>query len=225
MGFEPVNASVSMSAFEAVALKGSSSLVKRSLDLTISCVCLLLLAPLMLFIGLAAWASDGGPMFFGHERIGLNGKTFRCWKFRSMVPDAGSVLAEYLAAHPEAKFEWELSHKLKQDPRITPIGRFLRASSLDELPQLFNVLSGEMSLVGPRPIVTGEVVKYGSNFGHYCSCRPGITGLWQISGRSDVSYDQRVAFDTTYALTQSAWLDLRVLFMTIPAVLMRRGSY
>jgi lipopolysaccharide/colanic/teichoic acid biosynthesis glycosyltransferase len=142
-----------------------------------------------------------------------------------MLVDSDARLRQLLAESPEARAEWERDHKLRNDPRITALGSFLRRSSLDELPQLFNVLTGEMSLVGPRPIVTAEVKRYGRRFGHYCSVRPGITGLWQVSGRNDVSYRRRVAIDTCYAQRQSLALDLRILVATIPSVLLRKGSY
>jgi lipopolysaccharide/colanic/teichoic acid biosynthesis glycosyltransferase len=142
-----------------------------------------------------------------------------------MVVDAEARLAALLARSPEARREWEADQKLRDDPRVTLLGRILRVSSIDELPQLFNVLRGEMSLVGPRPIVTGEVARYGRRFTQYCSVRPGITGLWQISGRNDVSYRRRVAMDTVFANTLSLSLYLKILFATVPAVLKREGSY
>jgi lipopolysaccharide/colanic/teichoic acid biosynthesis glycosyltransferase len=142
-----------------------------------------------------------------------------------MVLNSDAVLAELLATSPSARAEWARDHKLKNDPRITPLGRFLRSSSLDELPQLWNVLVGEMSLVGPRPIVSAEVMRYGMRFSYYCACRPGITGLWQVSGRNDVSYRRRVALDSIYARRCSLLLDSIILVRTFPAVLARRGSY
>ena len=183
------------------------------------------LLPLMVMLTLIIWATQGGPIFFGHTRVGRMGESFRCWKFRSMVVDADQVLRAYLAANPEALAEWRLDHKLRKDPRITPIGRFLRASSLDELPQLWNVIVGEMNLVGPRPIVFSEVDRYKADFSYYCQCRPGITGLWQISGRNDVAYDQRVALDVRYAKIRSLWLDGKIILATIPAVIRRKGCY
>jgi exopolysaccharide production protein ExoY len=198
---------------------------QRAVDLFVAVLAAIVLAPLMLLLAFLTWASDGGPVFFGHLRVGRMGQLFRCWKFRSMVVNSDEVLAEYLANNPDARAEWEACHKLRQDPRITRIGRFLRASSLDELPQLWNVFLGEMSIVGPRPIVIAEIERYRSNFAAYCACRPGITGLWQISGRSDVSYEQRVALDTQYAKSRSLMLDVQIMASTIPAVLARRGSY
>jgi exopolysaccharide production protein ExoY len=198
---------------------------QRAVDLFVAVLAAIVLAPLMLVLAFLTWASDGGPAFFGHLRVGRMGQLFRCWKFRSMVVNADEVLAEYLASNPEARAEWAACHKLRHDPRITRMGRFLRASSLDELPQLWNVLVGEMSIVGPRPIVIAEIERYRSNFAAYCACRPGITGLWQISGRSDVSYEQRVELDTRYAKSRSLMLDVQIMASTIPAVLARRGSY
>lgn len=197
----------------------------RALDLLIATVALVFVAPLMLAVAIAIKLQDGGPVLFGHRRIGYGGRSFKCWKFRSMVVDADTRLKALLEVSPEARQEWEESHKLRKDPRITGFGRFLRVSSLDELPQLLNVLQGEMSLVGPRPIVTSEVVRYGRWFRHYVSVRPGITGLWQISGRSDVSYAERVAMDVLYARNVSWSLYVKILIGTVPAVLTRTGSY
>jgi lipopolysaccharide/colanic/teichoic acid biosynthesis glycosyltransferase len=194
-------------------------------NVVIALAALIFAAPILLAVGLAIFLQDGGPVLFAHRRIGRDGKTFRCLKFRSMAIDAEVRLAELLASDPRARAEWEADHKLRDDPRVTRLGAFLRRSSLDELPQLFNVLRGEMSLVGPRPIVEAEIAKYGRRFQQYCSVKPGITGLWQVSGRNDTSYRTRVALDCVYAARRSAWLDLKVLFCTIPAVLSRRGSY
>jgi lipopolysaccharide/colanic/teichoic acid biosynthesis glycosyltransferase len=186
---------------------------------------LLFVLPLMIAVALAIWVQDRGPVLFAHRRVGRGGKPFYCLKFRSMALDSEARLAELLATDPAARAEWEADHKLRNDPRVTPLGVFLRKTSLDELPQLFNVLRGEMNLVGPRPIVEAEIVKYGSRFRHYCAVKPGITGLWQVSGRNDVSYRARVAMDTLYARRQSAVLDAWVIMATIPAVLARKGSY
>jgi lipopolysaccharide/colanic/teichoic acid biosynthesis glycosyltransferase len=197
----------------------------RVLDVLIASAVLIFVAPLMVVVALAIKIQDGGPIFFGHSRIGYEGRNFRCWKFRSMVVDAEARLAALLSRDPQARREWETDHKLRKDPRITLLGRFLRVSSIDELPQLFNVLKGEMSLVGPRPIVTAEIARYGRRFPRYCSVRPGITGLWQVSGRNDVSYRRRVAMDTVFAKNSSPTLYVKILFATIPAVLRREGSY
>jgi len=181
--------------------------------------------PVLAAIALAILLQDDGPVVFAHKRVGRSGKPFYCLKFRSMAADAEARLAQVLREDPAARAEWERDHKLKNDPRITPLGNFLRKSSLDELPQLFNVLRGEMSLVGPRPIVHDEIAKYGRRFEHYCAVKPGITGLWQISGRNDVSYRSRVAMDCLYAASRNTALDMWILAATVPAVLCRKGSY
>ncbi|MGE0745906.1 MAG: sugar transferase [Rhodospirillales bacterium] len=199
-------------------------LSKRSFDVLGACALLILLAPLLAVVA-AVVKSDGGPALFGHWRIGANGRRFRCWKFRSMVVDSEAVLRRVLDADPDARAEWQRDFKLRNDPRVTRLGRFLRQSSLDELPQLFNVLAGEMSLVGPRPIVEAEVERYGGAFQHYCACRPGITGLWQVSGRNDVLYDRRVALDRQYAETWSLAADVAILLRTVVVVTRRSGAY
>lgn len=198
--------------------------VKRVLDVSMALVALLLLSPLMLTLALLV-RRDGGAALFGHERLGRDGKPFRCLKFRSMIVNSAEVLALYLEQHPEAQAEWDADHKLKNDPRITRIGAFLRRTSLDELPQLINVLKGEMSLVGPRPIVKAEVAKYADSIAHYYHVRPGITGLWQVSGRNDISYAERVALDSRYVRHWSLAQDMAILVKTIPALLNRRGAY
>jgi lipopolysaccharide/colanic/teichoic acid biosynthesis glycosyltransferase len=185
---------------------------------------LLFVAPLMIVLAVLVTAQDGGPPIFAHRRLGLGGRPFHCLKFRTMVRDADERLAALLAADPDAQAEWARDHKLRDDPRVTAFGRFLRRSSLDELPQLFNVLRGEMSLVGPRPIVEAEAVRYGRHFARYCAVRPGMTGLWQVSGRNDVSYRRRVVMDVAYARSKSVWTDTVILVATVPAVLTRRGS-
>ena len=170
-------------------------------------------------------ALDGGRVFYAQERIGRNGRPFRCLKFRTMVPDADARLARLLAEDPAACAEWERDRKLRLDPRITPAGRFLRGTAIDELPQLLNVLRGEMSFVGPRPVTRSELPLYGEDVAAYLDVRPGLTGLWQASGRNDLSYARRVALDAWYVRNWSAWLDLVVLLKTMPAVLARRGAY
>lgn len=168
---------------------------------------------------------DGGPAFYSQSRVGKDGKTFQCFKFRTMVVGADRVLQDMLANDPAARAEWERDFKLKNDPRITPLGLMLRKTSLDELPQLLNVLRGEMSLVGPRPVTAAEESYYGKYFKDYLSIRPGMTGLWQVSGRNDISYDQRVQMDTWYARNVSLWVDIKILLTTIGVVLRRKGSY
>jgi exopolysaccharide production protein ExoY len=197
----------------------------RGFDIVAAASALLLTAPLLVAIALLVWIMDGGPALFSQPRIGRDGRHFRCLKFRSMCVDADARLARLLASDENARREWQADHKLRVDPRITRLGRFLRKTSLDETPQLINVLRGEMSLVGPRPIVDAEITRYGRRFAAYCAQRPGITGLWQVSGRNDVSYRRRVALDTAYAARKSIALDMRILAATIPAVLLRRGSY
>lgn len=197
----------------------------RGMNVSIAVIALLFFLPVMILVALAIWCQDRGPVFFAHRRIGRNGHKFPCLKFRSMAIDAQERLQELLAKDPQARAEWERDHKLRNDPRVTKLGVFLRKSSLDELPQLINVIRGEMDLVGPRPIVDGEIPKYGPRFKHYCSVNPGITGLWQVSGRNDTSYRSRVAMDCVYAKSKSLRMDLWILLATVPAVLLRKGSY
>lgn len=197
----------------------------RVVDVAVAGLGVLALAPLFALIAALVWMQDGGSPVFAHRRIGRNGRRFACFKFRTMVRDAESRLRAVLAADPEARAEWARDHKLRSDPRITGLGVFLRKYSLDELPQLLNVLAGEMSLVGPRPIVEAEIAKYGRRFKDYCTVKPGLTGLWQVSGRNDVSYRRRVAIDVVYARQKCLGLDLHIMVRTLPAVLARRGSY
>jgi len=213
-------------AFAGLAFVGMAVLAGLAMiGLLIKFAIRLVLLPLLLGVALCIYAQDGGPVVFAHRRIGRNGRYFHCLKFRSMAVDAQERLAQLLAADPAARAEWEKDHKLRNDPRVTKLGAFLRKTSLDELPQLINVLRGEMSLVGPRPIVDGEVEKYGSRFSRYCAVKPGITGLWQVSGRNDTSYRTRVALDCLYARRRNLGLDAYILAATVPAVLTRRGSY
>jgi exopolysaccharide production protein ExoY len=197
---------------------------KRALDAVLSSLAILTLAPLMLGIAAAIWIFDGRPIFIRHERLGRYGRKFYCLKFRSMARDADQLLTRYLESNPDLRREWAANQKLKHDPRVTPLGAFLRTTSLDELPQFFNVLRGDMSLVGPRPIVEAEVVRYGKAFDRCFSVPPGITGLWQISGRNARSYQERVALDCVYVRRCRTSLDLWILIRTVPAVLSRRGS-
>ena len=197
----------------------------RVIDIAIALIAIIFAAPLLAAIALLVWSHDGGGPVFSQQRIGYGGRRFRCFKFRTMVVDAEARLAALLDCSPEARREWAADHKLRADPRITPLGGFLRRSSLDELPQLFNILAGDMSVVGPRPIVQAEICRYGHYFSSYCSVRPGLTGLWQVNGRNDVSYRQRVAFDVLYARRRSTRLNLAIILQTAPAVLLRRGCY
>ena len=200
-------------------------LLKRSFDIVGSLAGLVLLSPLFLMVAMLVKLSDNGPIFYGHKRIGRGGRIFSCLKFRTMVPDGERVLNAYLAANPEANAEWLATRKLKNDPRVTRVGQVLRKLSLDELPQILNILQGDMSLVGPRPVVRDELEIYGSAAVYYLKSRPGLTGLWQVSGRNDVSYDTRVAFDRHYVENWSLSEDIRIIFKTVPAVWMSRGSY
>jgi Undecaprenyl-phosphate galactose phosphotransferase WbaP len=199
-------------------------LLKRVFDLVAALALLVLGALPLLYI---AWRikRDGGPAIFAHKRVGQSGKIFPCFKFRTMQVDAEERLRELLANDPTARAEWEREFKLRNDPRITPIGQFLRRTSLDELPQLFNVLRGEMSLVGPRPVIRAELTKYGDDVDYFLMVRPGMTGLWQVSGRNDVDYDTRVYLDTWYVKNWSLWYDIAILFKTIKVVLRRDGAY
>jgi len=198
--------------------------LKRAMDVLGAGAMLFVLSPVFLLLALLVRA-DGGPAFFAHRRVGRDGEEFGCLKFRSMVIDSQARLEALLASDPAARAEWEATRKLKNDPRVTKIGRFLRATSLDELPQLLNVLRGEMSLVGPRPVIQSELDRfYGAAAFHYMSIRPGITGLWQVSGRSDTSYAQRVALDVAYVARPSLWQDIKILLRTPMAVLSRRGA-
>lgn len=198
--------------------------VKRVFDLVTASLSLLVLSPLMLVLAVLV-KRDGGPAFFGHTRIGQNGQPFKCYKFRSMVVNSQEVLAELLASSAEARAEWEKDFKLKNDPRVSRIGDILRRTSLDELPQLWNVIKGEMSLVGPRPVVKAELERYGEDVSYYLEAKPGVTGLWQVSGRNDVDYDTRVYLDAWYVKNWSLWTDISILFKTVGVVLGRDGAY
>jgi len=197
---------------------------KRVVDCVLALVAFLVFLPAFIVIPVLIKLTSRGPVFYRHKRLGRNGREFRIWKFRSMYVDADQRLKSILADNPEAAKEWELSFKLSHDPRVTPLGRFLRKTSLDELPQLFNVFSGEMALIGPRPIINEEVGYYGGSYRVFSSVRPGITGLWQVSGRSDTGYERRVALDTYYVLNWSPWLDVWILLRTAFAVLFMRGA-
>lgn len=186
-------------------------------------VLLIVLAPLMLFIAWRILREDGGPVLFAHLRVGKDGTLFECLKFRTMARDAELRLHRLLFEDPAARAEWNRNFKLRDDPRITPFGRFLRRTSLDELPQLVNVLRGEMNLVGPRPVVVQELRKYGYAKFHYLSVKPGMTGLWQVSGRHETTYPQRVRLDRTYVERRSLTLDFAILLRTLRVVLRQPG--
>ncbi|AOX19531.1 undecaprenyl-phosphate galactose phosphotransferase WbaP [Kozakia baliensis] len=228
----PVQCTNSISYFshDAVIMTYRSSLdqrlhraLKLSFDVLAALTLFILVLPVFALLFVLV-KRDGGPAMFGHARIGRNGQTFRCLKFRSMVPNAGEVLHDLLENDPAARAEWAATQKLTNDPRITKVGRILRKTSLDELPQLLNVLRLEMSLVGPRPIVGAETAHYGEDIAYYYATRPGITGLWQVSGRSDTSYERRVQLDRWYVRNWTLWHDIAILLKTLPAVLFQSGA-
>lgn len=228
--FVPANEDLSVGRIAAHPSEHSSmdfypNVGKRLFDIALT----ILIAPLVAFvIGVVAVimmaSGEGGNLFFGHRRVGRNGKVFKCWKIRTMVVDAETKLRDYLASNPEAAAQWARDHKLDNDPRITKIGHFLRKTSLDELPQLWNVLKGEMSFVGPRPIVRSEMHKYGIHRFTYASVRPGLTGLWQVSGRNDISYDERVQLDVDYVQNIAFRTDVSLIVRTAAVVLLRTGK-
>lgn len=202
----------------------SESAFKRIFDVAGAIVLGIVFSPLILVIGLLL-KRDGGSVIYRHRRIGRDGKSFECLKFRTMIPDADRALRELLESHPELRAEWVRDHKLRCDPRVTALGRFLRRTSLDELPQIWNVLRGEMSLVGPRPVVRDELMRYGRCLSVYLSAKPGITGLWQVTGRNDTNYRRRVALDVYYVRKQSLLLDLYILLKTTRVVVGGCGAY
>ncbi|MBB4190548.1 exopolysaccharide production protein ExoY [Rhizobium aethiopicum] len=198
---------------------------KRAIDLLVAITALILLSPLLLMVAIIVKLSDRGPVFYSHMRIGFGGAPFGCLKFRTMKPDASAQLAELLQNNPAARSEWEATRKLKNDPRITAVGDILRRSSIDELPQLINIVRGEMSLVGPRPVTAEELPRYGEHMWAYMAVRPGLTGQWQTSGRNDVSYEYRVSLDVHYLNNWSLARDFVIIAKTIPALFSQRGSY
>ena len=200
-------------------------IIKRIFDLTLTIIGGTLLLPVFAFIAIIIKLDSPGPVFFAHERIGKNGQLFPCFKFRTMCENADVQLRTYLRQNPEARKEWNAEFKLKNDPRITRVGKVLRRTSLDELPQIWNVVRGEMSLVGPRPIVREEISKYGNYINDFYSVHPGITGMWQVNGRSDTTYEQRVQMDSWYVRNWSVWLDIMLLWKTFGAVTARKGAY
>ena len=198
---------------------------KWILDKVLSLVAFVCLSPFFVVVPLLVKLTSNGPVFYRQKRLGRNGRQIRVWKFRSMYSDADARLKAILETDPARRAEWEANFKLADDPRVTPLGRFLRKTSIDEFPQLFNVFSGDMTLVGPRPIVEAEVGFYGSAYDTFASVKPGITGLWQVSGRSDTDYARRVALDVHYVLNWSPWMDIWILFRTVSAVLFMRGAH
>jgi len=198
---------------------------KRGFDIAGAIAAILLLSPLLVMLAALVKLSDGGRVFYGHRRVGRNGNVFFCLKFRTMVENGDEVLAAHFAKNPRSREEWLATRKLQNDPRVTRVGLVLRKLSLDELPQIFNILLGNMSFVGPRPVVKDELELYGPAADCYLRSRPGLTGLWQVSGRNDVSYGRRIAFDQHYVENWSFIADLKIIAMTIPAVFSSRGSY
>ncbi|ATU92285.1 sugar transferase [Phyllobacterium zundukense] len=199
--------------------------LKRSFDIVVATLGLFILSPLFIMLGFLIKMSDGGPVFYGHRRIGCGGQPFYCLKFRTMKTDGDAILESFLRENPQARQEWQTARKLQSDPRVTDVGAVIRKLSLDELPQLLNILRGEMSIVGPRPVVLEELELYGPAAAYYLRSRPGLTGVWQISGRNNVSYDKRVAFDQRYVENWSFRGDVAIILKTIPAVCAARGSY
>ena len=204
--------------------KRTSRFLKRAFDIVGALSIIIMLLPALLVLGFLV-GRDGGPPIYGHERVGMNGRKFKCLKFRSMVINSKEVLEEVLRTDPVARAEWDKDFKLKNDPRITRVGHFIRKTSLDELPQLWNVVRGDMSLVGPRPVIEDELCRYAGDVDYYLMAKPGMTGLWQVSGRNDVDYETRVYFDSWYVKNWSLWNDIAILFKTVGVVLKRDGAY
>lgn len=202
-------------------LEAAYTIVNRAL----AALVLLLLAPLMAVVAWQIRKVDGASVIYAHGRVGRGGRIFPCYKFRSMVLDSDEVLQKLLQTDPQARAEWERDQKLRNDPRITPIGRFLRKTSLDELPQLFNILAGDMHFVGPRPVTLGELRRYGAHKRHYLSVRPGLTGLWQVSGRNTTTYDRRVQLDARYVERRNPLVDLWIVLRTLKVVALKEGAH
>jgi undecaprenyl-phosphate galactose phosphotransferase len=200
-------------------------IVKRCFDFVLGLIMLICLSPLLAVIALAIRLDSPGPVLFAHPRIGQNGKYFYCYKFRSMAANARELLTQLLQDNPELQQEWQYHYKIKNDPRITRVGKFLRSTSLDELPQLLNVLKGEMSLVGPRPVTDQEVTYFGNHIENYYLVRPGLTGLWQVSGRSEMDYQRRVSLESWYVRNWSLWTDITLLIRTITIVIIKQGAF
>lgn len=201
------------------------ALLKRGFDIVFSAAALIALAPVMLIVAIALRLREPGPVFFAHNRTGINGRQFKCLKFRTMHTDGDERLARVFDIDPVARKEWQEDQKLENDPRVHSLGDFLRKSSLDELPQFWNVLRGDMSIVGPRPITSKESVRYGRHFSDYCSVKPGITGAWQVGGRSETTYEYRVGLDVDYIRNASFLDDIRIVIKTVGVVLARKGAH
>ena len=198
--------------------------LRRAFDVVFALILIAFLLPLMAACAVAVRFTGPGPLLFRHTRIGRGGREFQCLKFRTMNHAAEVTLDALLDSSVTSREQWALLHKLSRDPRTTPVGRFLRRYSLDELPQLLNVVRGDMSIVGPRPIVEAEIVRYGASFAHYCSVKPGLTGLWQVSGRHALSYEDRVTLDARYAMSNSLIGDLLILLRTVPVVILGQNE-
>lgn len=203
----------------------TARIAKRTLDLFLLLISAPLTIPVTLIVAVLVKLTSRGPVFYGHKRIGKNGKEFKCWKFRSMVVDADKQLEKILAENPAMRAEWEKDRKFTNDPRVTRLGKILRKTSLDEIPQFFNILTGEMSFVGPRPVTTPELTKYGDKVNFILSVTPGLSGMWQISGRSDTGYEERITLDAYYIHNWTIWLDLWILIKTVYVVLKGKGAY
>jgi exopolysaccharide production protein ExoY len=204
--------------------KGGDFSAKRVFDIVAASLGLIFLAPLLILVALLIRLQDGQKALYSQPRWGYKGEAFRCFKLRTMVPDADKKLQAVLESSAEARLEWDRTQKLTNDPRITPLGKFIRATSIDELPQLLNIIRGDMSIVGPRPIPLYERPKYGEGFVHYARVRPGLTGLWQTSGRSNTTYAERIQLDTQYVKTRTFWGDVMIIVKTVPAVLLSVGA-
>lgn len=207
------------------AFRVNTSGLKRAMDLVLAFTVLTFLSPLLILIYALLKIFDPGPALFTQLRVGRDGRTFTVYKFRTMRLDASERLDNMLAGDPIAASEWAEFQKLKRDPRVTMLGRILRKTSLDELPQLLNIVRGEMSVIGPRPVTSGEIHRYGADYPYYTAVRPGVLGLWQVKGRNALTYPERIAYDVQYVKTWSIWQDIKILFLAVPVVLMARGAY
>jgi undecaprenyl-phosphate galactose phosphotransferase len=200
-------------------------LAYTALNQALAAIVILLLSPLFLYVAFRIWREDGAPLTFGHYRVGRRGELFRCLKFRTMVRNSAEVLDDVLRDSEAAREEWARDQKLRDDPRVTPIGRILRKTSLDELPQLFNILRGDMHFVGPRPVTVEELSRYGASKRHYLSVRPGLTGLWQVSGRNNTTYGERVEYDSQYVESRNPIFDSWIVLRTVKVLLTRDGAH
>jgi hypothetical protein len=205
--------------------KKTNLFAKRLIDLLLIVLSFPIVLPVCAVVSLIIKLTSPGPVFYGHLRVGKNGKSIKCWKFRSMCQDADKKLDEILAHNPEMQKQWERDRKLVDDPRVTAVGKFIRKTSIDELPQFLNILTGEMSFIGPRPVTQGELVKYGEQADYILSVTPGLSGMWQTSGRSDTEYEERITLDTYYIQNWSIWLDIWLIIKTVWVVFKRKGAY